>query len=200
VSLPPTARPQLDETQVQVTAVARTRRVLGVRSRLLPRLLIDGAVLCDYDGLDRAGRWCDCPRPSCPHAAYLVDLFPSVDAARSAARERAERFAQENIPSHRADLLRTHRLYVRRLNGDQARGHDYRRTGCGIPNATDELRSGNGDEPAWKEIKRQRRDEGADGALLRSAKTPNGLLFLYASALELLDLSEVIDEIVYPFR
>lgn len=165
----------------------------------LALLPINGAVLCDYDGLDPAGRWCDCNRPDCPHAAFLVDLYPTVEAARRDARPRAELFADLNVRSHRERLMRSYHLYVRRLSSTEVRGHDYRGAGCRIANAAEQLRDGRGIEPAWLEIKRQRLQEGADGALLDSSRTPGGLLFVYASALDRLRLSDVIEELTYPF-
>jgi hypothetical protein len=56
-------------------------------------------------------------------------------------------------------------------------------------------------EPAWREIKRQRTEEGADGALLGSPHTADGVLFLYASAMEQhVQVSEVLEELTYPFE
>ncbi len=172
---------------------------LSMRRLRLPCLPIDAAVLCDYDGLDPAGLWCDCNRPLCPHAAYLVELFPTVAAARDHARRRAERFAEEAISSRREKVLRSHRIYIRWLSSTKARGHDYRASGCGIADAIEQLRQGRGHEPAWREIKRQQVEEGADGALLNSDRTQEGLLFIYANALERLELSDVMEELTYPF-
>ena len=153
---PPPLRPMAASGVVQLSA----------RRLRLPRLPVDAAVLCDYNGLDPAGLWCDCNRPLCPHAAYLVELFPTVAAARQHARQRAERFAEEAISSRREKVLRSHRLYVRWLESTEARGQDYRNGGCGIADAIEQLREGRGQEPAWREIKRQQIEEGADGALL----------------------------------
>lgn len=172
---------------------------LSMQRLQLPLLPIDAAVLCDYDGLDPAGLWCDCSRPLCPHAAYLVELFPTVATARRHARWRAERFAEEAISSRREKVLRSHRLYVRWLSSTEARGHDYRTGGCGIADAIEQLRQGRGHEPAWREIKRQQIEEGADGALLSSTRTQKGMLFIYANALGRLDLSDTIEELTYPF-
>lgn len=164
-----------------------------------PLLPIDNIVLCDYDGLDPAGRWCDCPEPLCPHAAYLTTLYPSVADARQHAHMRAERYARLNLPAHRQLAIKNHRLWVRRLRSSELRGRDYRDGSCRIPNALDQLRDGRGREPAWLEIKRQRVVEGADAALLPSACSSCGELFLYASALELVELGEVEEELRYPF-
>lgn len=170
-----------------------------VRRSRLPLLPIDGFVLCDYDGLDPAGRWCDCPEPLCPHAAYLTALYPTVADARRHARARAERYAHVNLPAHQETVLAKHRLWVRRLRSMEVRGHDYRDGSCRIPDALEQLREGAGTEPAWLEIKRQRANQGADGALLPSARTPNGELFLYASSLEWVELGEIEEELRYPF-
>jgi hypothetical protein len=172
----------------------------AARRPLLPRLPVDGIVLCDYDGLDPAGRWCDCPEPLCPHAAYLTPLYRSIAEARRHARARAERYARLNLPAHYDLVLEKHRLSARRLYASELRGHDYRDGSCRIPDALGQLRYGHGREPAWLEIKRQRVVEGANAALLPSTSSPGGELFLYASALELVQLGEVEDEFSFPFR
>jgi hypothetical protein len=168
--------------------------------RLRPPLLpVDNIVLCDYPGLDPAGRWCDCPEPLCPHAAYLTTLYPSLAEARRHARARAERYARLNLPDHLQLVLSNHRLLARRLCSRRLRGRDYRDGSCRIPNAVAQLRDGRGREPAWLEIKRQRVVEGADAVLLPSDQSPCGELFLYASALELVELGEVEEELEFPF-
>jgi hypothetical protein len=166
----------------------------------LPLLPVDNIVLCDYPGLDPAGRWCECAEPLCPHAAYLTTLYPSLAEARRQARARAELYARLNLPGHLRLVLSNHRLVARRLRSRKLRGRDYRDGSCRIPNAVAQLRDGHGREPAWLEIKRQRVVEGADAALLPSDQSPCGELFLYASALEMVELGEVEEEFEFPFR
>ena len=176
------------------------QRITGPRVGGPPALPVNAAVLCDFDDLDRAGRWCECSDPACPHAAYLTDLFPSVAAAREGARARAERFAERFLPAHRQAALEEHRLYVRWIKSATIFGYDYRNRACGIADAATQLRAGAGKEPAWCEIKRQRREEGADGALLGSPHTSDGSLFFYASALERVHVSDVLVDLTYPFE
>jgi hypothetical protein len=161
----------------------------------LQRLSVQGFAISDYGDLDRAGDWLNCKRqPNCPNRAYLTEIYATLVSAHAEIPRRARELARCVLPRRPDAVTRygplTFRVYELVATGIV--GRDYRRAGCALPDASRQLREGSGGEPAWREIQRQRDEEGVEGALLPGS-TPDGDLFLFVSAGHRLDQLELVD-------
>jgi hypothetical protein len=162
---------------------------------------VAGYTLSDFADPDRAGDWVSCLRPKCHNAAYLAIVYSSEQEAMQAIPGRAAELAHAVLPL-RPDplgLLLAHgplEFYVHRIRAVDVLGRDYRSGGCTIPNAAQELRIGRGDEPAWREIRRQRDSDDVEGALL-PGPSPQGQLFLFRSAIHRIEDHEILRRIAW---
>ena len=156
-----------------------------VRLPPLERVGIEGFVLCDFEDLDRAGDWIRCPRgPGCPNQAFLTNVYASERLAHESLDRRARLASERILPAHPAALTRVEplRFEIRCLVAEGFLGRDYRSTPCGMPHATQDLRNGHGNEPAWQEVRRQRDEECVEGVLLPGGPGVRAALFLFVSA------------------
>lgn len=151
------------------------------------RFEIDNYAVFDHADPDRAGTWINRHDADDPNAAFLLELFESVEQARATFRSRAERVAGEIYPHNRAKAVSVideieRKLTVRRVTTRTARGRDYRGCVCEeLPDVLPEIRSGERHVRAWREIVRQREAEHVDGALL-PGPTSAGTLFVFITA------------------
>lgn len=156
-----------------------------------------GFAISDYEDFDRVGKWEHC-HPSCHEAAYLINLHADLASALAAIPERGHALARRICSRRPGELTRlgTLSFSIYRVSVVGLVGYDYRPVGCQMPGWHDQLHSGRGDEPAWRELRRQREREEVEGALLPGA-TAVGDLFMFAQAAPTrmveCDLVEVVD-------
>jgi len=148
----------------------------------LEHLNVTGYAISDYDDFDRAGQWDHC-EPSCSEAAYLINLYPDLEAARAAIPARARALFTRLHPRDPAAMTREvpQPFRIFRLSVAELYGRDYRDVGCQLAGWHDQLHDGKGDELAWHELRRQRTNDAIEGVLLPGTTT-KGDLFLFARA------------------
>ena len=164
----------------------------------LEALSIEGYVICDCDDLDRAGDWLRCARgPACPNRAYMSTVYRSESVVRENLDRRAWTAGKRILPSRPAALTVPEPLYLH-IHRLQAEGFLGRGAApCGLPDATRDLRRGHGEEPAWREIQRQRDEEGVEGALLPGGPDATGTLFLFLSAAHCIKTLDLVDTVAW---
>jgi hypothetical protein len=158
-------------------------------------LKVDAFAIFDHADPDRAGPWIDRCEPDDPDAAYLIELYETLQEAIAAIRPRAERVAKVTFPNHAVlaasaadDIERE--LQVRHVRTRAVRGRDYRFCSCQmLPAALPQIRSGRREARAWLEILRQREVNEVNGALL-PGPTSAGTLFIFITA-DALDIRPV---------
>jgi hypothetical protein len=164
---------------------------------------IRGYVISDFDDLDRAGDWIRCHRgPECLSRAYMATVYRDYALAYGQIDARARAVCTSVLPSRPNSLTAVEpirfRIYRMEAAGFYAR--DYRTTPCGLPHATHDLRMGQGEEPAWLEIQRQRDEERVEGALLPGGPATLGTLFLFLTAASCIKRFDLIDTVAWPTR